>query len=84
VRLTVWLFASGLAVATLPEAHPGDTGAAYWWVAVGVLGSVSSLGAGLWLTLVGWFIVSGARAEQAAAGDERLAGLTAAEVMTPV
>lgn len=56
----------------------------YLFVAVGVLGSVSSLGAGLWLMLVGWFIVSGARAEQAAAGDERLAGLTAAEVMSPV
>ena len=37
-----------------------------------------------WSMPMGWFIVSGARAEQAAAGDERLAGLTAAEVMTPV
>lgn len=32
---------------------------------------------------MGWFILGGANAEQAAAGDEHLTGLKAADVMTP-
>lgn len=38
--------------------------------------------AGLWLALIGWFIMSGAASERSAAGMERLRGLHAADVMT--
>jgi len=56
----------------------------YVLIAMGVLNALAGLAAGLWLALVGWFILSGANAEQAAAGDEHLTGLKAADVMTPV
>jgi predicted transcriptional regulator len=49
-----------------------------------VFGVLAGLGTGLWLALVGWFILSGARAEEAAVGDAHLAGLKVADVMTPV
>ena len=52
-------------------------------VAVGLLNAFAGSAAGLWLALVGWFIIGGATAEQAAARDEHLTGVTAADVMTP-
>ncbi len=42
------------------------------------------MAAGWWLALVGWFILSGAKAEQAAAADHHLVDLAAVDVMTPV
>jgi Zn-dependent protease len=61
------------------------TGKMLGWVLIGVglLNAFAGLAAGLWLALVGWFILGGATAEQAAARDEHLAGVTAAEVMSP-
>jgi Zn-dependent protease len=56
----------------------------YVLVVLGALDALAGLAAGWWLALVGWFILSGASAEQAAAGDEHLVGLKAADVMTPV
>jgi Zn-dependent protease len=56
----------------------------YVLIALGVLNALSGLPTGWWLALVGWFILSGASAERAAAGDEHLVGLTVADVMTPV
>jgi Zn-dependent protease len=38
---------------------------------------------GIWLALVGWFILSGAASEAYAVRTERLRGLTVGEVMTP-
>jgi Zn-dependent protease/CBS domain-containing protein len=55
----------------------------YILIVVGLLNVLAGIAAGLWLALVGWFILSGANAEQSAAGDEHLTGLTAADVMTP-
>ena len=55
----------------------------YLLIAFGLLNTLAGFAEGLWLVLVGWFILSGANAEQAAAGDEHLSGLTAADVMTP-
>lgn len=56
----------------------------YVLIAIDVFNAHSGLAAGLWLALVGWFILSGANAEPAAAGDEHLTGLKVADVMTPV
>lgn len=55
----------------------------YFLVAFGLLNTLAGFAEGLWLVLVGWFILTGANAEQAAAGDAHLSGLTAADVMTP-
>jgi Zn-dependent protease len=52
-------------------------------IALGLLNALSGNAAGLWLALVGWFILGGATAEQAAARDEHLTGFSAADVMTP-
>jgi Zn-dependent protease/CBS domain-containing protein len=56
----------------------------YILIALGLLDAFAGLPAGLWLALVGWFILSGAGAEQAAARDQHLGGLSAADVMTPL
>ena len=56
----------------------------YLLIVWGVLMAIAGEAAGLWLALVGWFIVSGASAERAAAADEHLADLVAVDVMTPV
>jgi len=55
----------------------------YLLIALGVLEVFAGYAAGLWLALVGWFVLSGASAEAAAASDAHLTGLRAAEVMTP-
>ncbi|KRF32326.1 hypothetical protein ASG94_17795 [Nocardioides sp. Soil805] len=69
--------------ATVVAAHAGRL-LGYVLVAVGVLNTLSGYAEGLWLLLIGWFIISGANAERTAAGDTHLSGLTAADVMTPV
>jgi len=56
----------------------------YFMIAMGILNVLAGLAAGVWLILLGWFILSGASAEQAAAGDEHLRRFTAADVMTPL
>ncbi|MGA8246687.1 MAG: site-2 protease family protein [Nocardioides sp.] len=56
----------------------------YVLIGLGVLDAFSGMAEGWWLVLVGWFILSGAKAEQAAAADHHLAGLSAGEVMTEV
>ena len=56
----------------------------YALIAVGGFYALAGLAAGLWLALVGWFILSGANAEKTAAGDAHLTGLKVADVMTPV
>lgn len=56
----------------------------YLLIVWGLLLTLVGEPAGLWLALVGWFVLSGASAERAAAADEHLADLVAADVMTPV
>jgi Zn-dependent protease len=50
-------------------------------VAIGLLGLLAGDAMGIWLAMIGWFIVTGAGAEQYTARLERLAGLCAHDVM---
>jgi Zn-dependent protease len=54
-------------------------------IAVGVLEAIALAWAGgLWLALIGWFLVSAARSEASArAARDRLAGLRVRDIMTP-
>jgi Zn-dependent protease/CBS domain-containing protein len=65
--------------------HAARTGRVlgYLLIIIGVLDAVAGVATGWWLALVGWFILSGASAEQAAAGNQHLVALNAADVMTP-
>lgn len=52
-------------------------------VALGLLGMLVGYLSGVWLALLGWFIVTGAASERYAARAEALHGLTARDAMTP-
>lgn len=52
-------------------------------VALGFLEFLAGGFAGLWLALIGWFIMSGAATEAESARVDRLRGLRAEDVMTP-
>ncbi|MFZ2013461.1 MAG: site-2 protease family protein [Nocardioides sp.] len=60
------------------------TALGYGLIGLGALEALLGVTAGLWLLLVGWFILSGANAERAVAADQHLADLEAVDVMTPV
>jgi Zn-dependent protease len=55
----------------------------YVLIAIGLVNVVLGSPAGLWLALVGWFVMSGAAAERAAMFDRHLAGITAGEIGRP-
>jgi len=55
----------------------------YVLIAIGFVDVLLGLPTGLWLALVGWFVMSGASAERAAMSDQHLAGLTAGEIGRP-
>lgn len=56
----------------------------YGLIGVGLLQTLSGAGGGLWLALVGWFVLSAARGEEAAAvAREALDGVRVGDVMTP-
>ena len=52
-----------------------------FFVVLGVLEFFTGLTAGLWMALIGWFLISGASAERYAALIERLRGRTVRDVM---
>ncbi len=52
-------------------------------IALGFLEVLQGGFAGLWLAMIGWFIISGAASERYAVRGEKLHGLTAASVMSP-
>jgi Zn-dependent protease/CBS domain-containing protein len=81
LRALLWWRCGDRHRATVVAAHAGRL-LGYFLIAVGLLNAMVGFGEGLWLLLVGWFILSGATAEQRAVGDEQLSGMTAADVMT--
>jgi Zn-dependent protease len=52
-------------------------------VTLGLIDFLLGNAGGIWLALIGWFIVNAARGEQFASRTARLTGLVAADVMTP-
>ena len=52
-------------------------------IALGFLELLAGAAGGIWLALVGWFVMSGAAADVAGARLDRLRGLDAAALMTP-
>jgi len=82
LRALMWWRYQDRARATVVAARAGRV-LGYILIAVGLINAFAGFSAGLWLALVGWFILSGANAEQTAASDGHLTGLTAADVMTP-
>ncbi|MFY9913973.1 MAG: site-2 protease family protein [Nocardioidaceae bacterium] len=52
-------------------------------IALGLFETTFGSYAGLWIVLVGWFIMNGAASERYAVRVEKLRGLTAGDVMTP-
>jgi CBS domain-containing protein len=53
-------------------------------VAFGLLALLAGDATGIWLAMIGWFVVTGASAEQDTARLERLAGLSARQAMVGV
>ena len=81
LRAALWWRYGDRHRATVVAAHAGRI-LGYVLIAFGLLNVLAGFGEGWWLLLVGWFILSGANAEQTAVGDEHLSGMTAADVMT--
>ncbi len=82
LRALVWWRSGDRDRAAMAAARVGRL-LGYLLIALGLLDAFAGVAAGLWLALVGWFILSGAGAERAAASDAHLTGLKAADVMTP-
>ena len=53
------------------------------FVAFGLAEAIAGGVDGLWLTLIGWFVLSGAAAERSVAGLDAVRDVTVAEIMTP-
>lgn len=82
LRAVVWWRGKDRDRAALVAARSGRV-VGYALIALGLFNVIAGFPTGLWLALVGWFIVSGADAERAAVGDEHLSELKASDVMTP-
>ena len=83
LRAALWRWRGNRHAAAVSAARAGRV-FGFVLIAIGVLQVVIGAGlGGLWLALIGWFLVSAATAEeQQAKLGSRLAGLTAAHVMT--
>ncbi|HET6877520.1 MAG TPA: site-2 protease family protein [Jatrophihabitans sp.] len=82
VRAIVWRRTGDQARATIAAANVGRV-LGYVFVGLGLLLVFAGDPGGLWLALVGWFVIAGASGEQFAVRAGQLAGLTAADVMVP-
>jgi Zn-dependent protease len=83
VRAVVWARSGDRARA---EKAAGRAGRAvgFGLVGLGLLDLAFGSAAGLWLALIGWFVISGATAEQRRGAVAGLASLHAGDAMTPV
>jgi Zn-dependent protease len=83
LRAALWRWRGNRQTAAVNAARAGRV-AGFVLIAIGVLQVVTGYGlGGIWLALIGWFIVSAATSEeQQARLGGRLAGLTAGQVMT--
>jgi Zn-dependent protease/predicted transcriptional regulator len=83
LRAALWRWRGNRQTAALNAARAGRV-LGFVVIAIGVLQVVTGYGlGGIWLALIGWFIVSAATSEeQQARLGGRLAGLTATQVMT--
>lgn len=80
LRALVWRVTHDRARAVNAAATTGRV-LGMFFVALGLLGLLAGYVMGIWLAMIGWFIVTGAGAEQYTARLERLAGLSAQDVM---
>ena len=84
LRAALWRFRGNRQTAAVSAARAGRV-LGLLFIALGVLQLVTGAGiGGIWMALIGWFVVSAASAEeQHARVSGRLSGLTVAQVMTP-
>jgi len=84
LRAGLWRWRGDRHLAAVNAARAGRV-LGFILIALGVLQLVTGVGiGGIWLALIGWFVVSAAAAEeQQARVSGRLSGLTVARVMTP-
>lgn len=84
LRAAVWHFRGDRSVAAVTAARAGEV-FGYVLVGLGLLRLFSGAGGGgIWLMLVGWFVLNAARSERAQVHvRDALAGLTVRDVMTP-
>jgi Zn-dependent protease/CBS domain-containing protein len=84
LRAALWRWRGNRQRAAVNAARAGRV-VGFLLIALGVLQLVTGFGlGGIWLALIGWFMVSAATAEeQQARLSGRLAGITVADVMTP-
>jgi Zn-dependent protease/predicted transcriptional regulator len=84
LRAALWRFRGNRQTAAVSAARAGRA-LGFLLIALGVLQLVTGAGiGGIWLALIGWFVVSAAAAEeQQARVSSRASGLTVAHVMTP-
>ena len=82
LRAAVWRIthdrARGNSAATTSGAFVGTA-----LIVLGFLSVLAGAFGGLWLGLVGWFILTGAQSERSTVRPETMAGLVAADVMVP-
>ena len=82
VRALIWRRTGDQARAAIAAANVGRV-LGYVFVGAGLLLVFAGDPGGLWLALVGWFVIAGASGEQFTVRAGQLAGLTAADVMVP-
>lgn len=82
LRAVVWRRTGDRVRAGRSAAHVGRfAGTAL--VALGIFAILAGDAGGLWIAVVGWFIITAARSEEYSGRSERLGGLVASDVMDP-
>jgi Zn-dependent protease len=82
LRAFVWHRTGDRVRAGRAAAHVGRV-AGTGLVVLGILAILAGDPGGLWISVVGWFIITAARSEEYSGRSERLGGLVASDVMDP-